>query len=119
MNATVVKRCEENLLKRRREILPYVKHIKEETGDAAGMSPFSRRDLAENISAEFLARRFSALFERELEDIDITLGRIRTGTFGICRACHQPIEAARLERFPQAEFCSDCKDTKESFRRAS
>lgn len=117
MNITVAKRCEENLLRRRHEILPYVKPVGED--DSAGRSSFDWRGAADDISEDFLASRLSALFERELEDIEIALRRIHSGTFGNCRACHQPIESDRLLRFPQAEFCSECKDTRETFRRAS
>ncbi|HEY1268160.1 MAG TPA: TraR/DksA C4-type zinc finger protein [Candidatus Binatia bacterium] len=63
-----------------------------------------------NCGEAFLTDRLAAVYERELGDIETALDRIRTGTFGYCRACHQSIEPSRLERFPRAEFCQRCKE---------
>ncbi|HEY1268413.1 MAG TPA: TraR/DksA C4-type zinc finger protein [Candidatus Binatia bacterium] len=63
-----------------------------------------------NCAEVFLTDRLAAVYERELGDIETALDRIRTGTFGYCRACHQAIEPPRLERFPRAEFCQRCKE---------
>jgi RNA polymerase-binding transcription factor DksA len=43
--------------------------------------------------------------EAELAEIDAALARIEAGTYGICEACGQPIEAARLEVIPYARLC--------------
>jgi RNA polymerase-binding transcription factor DksA len=39
--------------------------------------------------------------------------RLDTQMYGLCRACHQDIELARLEAFPEAEFCVACQDMRE------
>lgn len=109
MNTLIVKRCEENLRRRRHEILPVLKHLSSESRGAVGRDS-SRCDDPQSGGAAFMTARLAAVYERELNDIDTALNRIRTGTFGHCRACHQAIESSRLERFPRAEFCSRCKD---------
>jgi RNA polymerase-binding transcription factor DksA len=106
-NTPIVKRCEENLQKRRHEILPVLQHLAAESR-SGNVWPASRPDDA--ASTAFVTSRLAAVYERELNDIDTALSRIRTGTFGYCRACHQAIEPSRLERFPRAEFCLRCKD---------
>ena len=106
-NTPIVKRCEENLRKRRHEILPVLQHLAAESRSAAAR-PAARLDDA--VSSASVTSRLAAVYERELNDIDTVLSRIRTGTFGYCRACHQAIEPSRLERFPRAEFCLRCKD---------
>jgi RNA polymerase-binding transcription factor DksA len=106
-NTPVVKRCEENLRKRRHEILPVLQHLAAESRSATER-PASRPDDAAIASS--VTSRLAAVYERELNDIDTALYRIRAGTFGCCRACHQAIEPSRLERFPRAEFCLRCKD---------
>ena len=103
-NTPIVKRCEENLRRRRHEILPVLQHLSAESRDAGGRAPSLPDDAASVTS------RLVAVYERELNDIDTVLSRIRSGTFGYCRACHQAIEPSRLERFPRAEFCLRCKD---------
>lgn len=109
MNSIVVKRCEENLRRRKHEILPVLKHLASESDDAA-VGASTQSDYPTNDSAANLTARLAAVYERELNDIDTALNRIRTGTFGYCRACHQAIESSRLERFPRADFCMRCKN---------
>lgn len=46
---------------------------------------------------------------RMLEAIDAALGRIETGTFGKCTNCDREITEARLEAYPCASLCIDCK----------
>lgn len=106
MNPTTLKRYEESLLKRRHEILPVLQHLACES--RSGSPTVSEN--GGNCGEAFLTDRLAAVYERELGDIETALDRIRTGTFGSCRACHQPIEPSRLERFPRAEFCQRCKE---------
>ncbi|MGB9455057.1 MAG: SpoIIE family protein phosphatase [Bryobacteraceae bacterium] len=42
-----------------------------------------------------------------IAEIDSALRRIDTGTYGLCEACHDTIEADRLERNPLVRFCLD------------
>jgi RNA polymerase-binding protein DksA len=51
--------------------------------------------------------------ERVLAAIDGALERIDNGTFGICRACGQPIALERLEALPYTTQCIDCKRREE------
>jgi RNA polymerase-binding transcription factor DksA len=118
MNTITAKRCEEKLLRRRHEILPVLKHLAGENGDEADERRFDFVNPQYESTETFLVDRLAAMYGRELENIETTLSRIRMGTFGYCRACHQPIEPARLQRFPQVEFCSHCKESRESIDNA-
>jgi sigma-B regulation protein RsbU (phosphoserine phosphatase) len=42
-----------------------------------------------------------------LNEVDAALARMDAGTFGICKTCHEPIEADRLLANPLAQFCLD------------
>jgi DnaK suppressor protein len=44
-----------------------------------------------------------------LRDVERALSKMKTGTFGICERCGQPISTERLEALPWAELCIDCK----------
>ena len=48
-----------------------------------------------------------------LEQTRHALDRIAAGTFGICESCGQPIGKARLQAFPRATLCVDCKQREE------
>ena len=48
-----------------------------------------------------------------LEQTRHALDRIAAGTFGTCESCGQPIGKARLQAFPRATLCVDCKQREE------
>jgi DnaK suppressor protein len=47
--------------------------------------------------------------EQMLADIDAALRRIDDGTYGICVNCGEQIPVQRLEAYPAASLCIDCK----------
>lgn len=44
-------------------------------------------------------------FSRLLNEVDAALDRIQKGTFGVCEACHEPLEADRLIADPLIRLC--------------
>ena len=44
-----------------------------------------------------------------LNEIDIALGKIQNGTYGICEKCGNPIEQEILAIDPESRFCKACK----------
>jgi DnaK suppressor protein len=48
-----------------------------------------------------------------LAEIDAALARIDAGTYGICTNCGKEIPLARLEAYPWASLCIDCKRERE------
>ena len=46
---------------------------------------------------------------RMLSAIDASLKRIDDGTYGTCTSCGRPIAEGRLEAYPWASQCIDCK----------
>jgi len=67
----------------------------------------------------------SKTFEREHEmsvannsrdllvQVEHALQRIKAGTYGTCESCGLPIGKMRLEAFPRATLCVDCKQRQE------
>jgi len=49
--------------------------------------------------------------KNRLNEIDIALGKIQTGTYGICEKCGKPIEHEILAIDPESRFCKACKLT--------
>lgn len=72
-------------------------------------------------SDNHLAETATATLDREIDDtleensarmlaaIDAALGRIDAGTYGTCESCGREISLERLEAYPWASLCIDCK----------
>ncbi len=119
MDTIQVKKYHEKLLKRRKEILGTLNHLEEENQKIVGQRHFDWLDQAWDENEARLLDRLSAGYLRELGGIDMALGRILSGTYGLCLACHQPVEKARLDTFPQTEFCLGCQEIREKFEKAA
>lgn len=48
--------------------------------------------------------------EQELKEINVTLGKISNGDYGICEMCEDPIGFQRLKVKPHAIYCIDCRE---------
>jgi len=44
-----------------------------------------------------------------LNEIDIALSKIQSGTYGVCEKCGKPIEHEILLIDPESRFCKECK----------
>lgn len=47
---------------------------------------------------------------QELEEIEVTLGKIANGDYGICEMCEDEIGFQRLKVKPHAIYCIDCRE---------
>jgi RNA polymerase-binding protein DksA len=57
--------------------------------------------------------------ERKLQDIEHAIEQVKSGKYGICERCGNPIDPERLEIFPETTLCVDCKRETERMLRAS
>ncbi len=48
--------------------------------------------------------------ENELREIQVTLGKISQGDYGVCEMCEDPIGFQRLKVKPHAIYCIDCRE---------
>ena len=48
--------------------------------------------------------------EQELNEIEVTLGKISTGDYGTCEMCEDDIGFQRLKVKPHAIYCIDCRE---------
>ena len=48
--------------------------------------------------------------EQELREINVALGRISVGDYGICAMCEDDIGFQRLKVKPHAIYCIDCRE---------
>ncbi len=47
--------------------------------------------------------------KEQIDDIDIALGKISSGKFGLCEKCGREIEEKVLRLTPESKFCRGCK----------
>ncbi len=47
--------------------------------------------------------------QRKLQQIETAMNRLQEGEFGICQACHNPINPERLVAMPYVELCIQCQ----------
>lgn len=84
-------------------------------GLSATSSNFS--DLGDQATAEADQNFFIRLREREqklLKKIDEAIGRMQSGTFGVCENCGGEITLKRLKARPVTTLCIDCKTQQEA-----
>lgn len=73
-----------------------------EYGDKPDENAQEISDYSTNIVAQ-------KVLEKSLEDVEKALKRIDSGDYGICKYCHNPINAKRLLARPTASSCITCK----------
>jgi DnaK suppressor protein len=50
-----------------------------------------------------------ATIRERLTQVQRAMERLDAGGYGLCESCHRPITPARLEAFPSATSCVECK----------
>jgi RNA polymerase-binding transcription factor DksA len=103
---TTAKRIE-NLTKRRQQVAMTLRHVEKERNEAEENSDWL--DCAAYDSRITLLDRLSEWYTTEIDEIDKALDRVKQSNYGLCLACHNTIEAERLEFFPEAAFCAACQ----------
>ena len=48
--------------------------------------------------------------KQELQEIEVTLGKIEVGEYGVCEMCEDEIGFHRLKVKPHAIYCIDCRE---------
>ncbi len=78
--------------------LAYPQYGNKEDENAAEVATFS-----DNLSLQ-------QSLKQGLRDIKKALERIKTGTYGVCKYCHQEIDERRLKARPESGSCISCKN---------
>jgi DnaK suppressor protein len=98
----------EALLQKRAEIL--------EGGASRGLSMDNNTrqgDLADQASGNnevHIQLKLKQTDAKILQAIEEALGRIESGSYGVCRDCGQQVAPARLEAIPWTRVCISCKE---------
>ena len=113
----------ERLKKDKADLLERLEHSRvlgQPSAEGKEGSPFGKREEGADEALELEKRLVmeQRLIE-SLNDIEHALEKYETGTYGLCDACGQPIEPARLEAMPQASLCLSCKASREKDARTA
>ncbi len=119
MDTMKATRYQERLQRRRQQILATAGRLQKESRELAGQRHLDWLDQAWDENEARLLDQLSEGYLRELGRIERALGRILSGTYGLCTACHHPIEKGRLDLFPETEFCLPCQEMRERFEKAA
>ncbi|WP_431044907.1 TraR/DksA family transcriptional regulator [Streptomyces sp. P1-3] len=81
-----------------------------DSGDGAGDDQADTG--AKNITREHELALAGSARER-LRQTERALARLDAGTYGLCESCGKPIGKARMQAFPRATLCVECKQRQE------
>ncbi len=76
----------------------------------AKMGRVAEDDQAQISHDEFVSLRLNSLDYGQLRLVEEALDRVRSGDYGVCLACEQPIPAKRLQALPWARYCVPCQE---------
>lgn len=97
---------------RRTEVLRTLEHVHNEQRSVDENKTWI--DKAAYVSRCHLLDSLAEWYADEATRIEAALTRITEGRYGVCCACHAPIESHRLEAVPAAAFCAECQATREA-----
>jgi DnaK suppressor protein len=112
MDAIRIGKYVDQLHKRREQVDLTLQHIENEQKEAEQNTDWL--DQAAYKSRIGLLDRLNEWYITEMEQIDSALDRVKQNRYGLCVACHNPIEGRRLDSFPEAAFCSACQEAREA-----
>jgi len=100
----------EILLSRKEQIESNINSVNSELNQ---INSLELNDEGDHASANNNSMVESAIVEqqtKELQEIDVALGKIANGEYGICEMCEDPIGFQRLKVKPHAIYCIDCRE---------
>lgn len=95
------------LLAKRQDVLSGL-DIKFDT--LAKMGRVAEEDQAQITHDEFVSLRINSLDYGQLRMIEEALDRLKSGDYGVCLSCEEPIPAKRLNAIPWARYCVPCQE---------
>src|SRR5687768_275852 len=97
----------ELLLRKRTEVLS---GLGAKFDTLARMGRVAEDDQAQLSHDEFVSLHLNSLKYAQLRLIEEALDRLRSGDYGICLSCEEPIPEKRLRAVSWARYCITCQD---------
>jgi RNA polymerase-binding transcription factor DksA len=106
----------DRLRQRRDQVATTLRHLGKEQGEVERNTDWL--DQAAYESRVHLLDRLTKWYVTEIDQIDKALKRMERRDYGLCAACHRPIEDQRLDAAPESEFCSACQAMRDGLKAA-
>lgn len=110
MRKNEIKFFEDILSERKKQI---IKNINESIRGITSLKQDDVGDEADHASIStdrLIEEAINQQLTKELHEIDYSLGKIKSGTYGICEMCEEEISFQRLKVKPQAKYCITCRE---------
>ncbi|WP_456433385.1 RNA polymerase-binding protein DksA [Nitratifractor sp.] len=108
-----LKEFEADLLARKAQILKNLEEVHRKQMLMQNQEPKDEGDFAALATEADIDSRIVEQQRRELKEIEIALGKIKNGTYGICEMCEEPIGKERLIVKNFARYCISCREINE------
>lgn len=110
MQDSELKYFKEILESRKVQIIKNIKGVNDELDQLSSLELNDEGDHASVDNSSMVESAIVQQQEQELKEINVTLGKIASGDYGICEMCEDPIGFQRLKVKPHAIYCIDCRE---------
>ena len=110
MQASELSYFKEILESRKNQINRNIDGVNDELNQLSGLELNDEGDHASVNNSSIVESAIISQQTQELREIDVTLGKISNGDYGICEMCEDPIGFQRLKVKPHAIYCIDCRE---------
>ena len=117
MNSKILEEFKEELLQRKKQIARNMAGTYSELNDMQDMDPSDDGDYASLSIENNIDNAIMSQQKEELNEIELALGKIISGNFGICEMCEDDITIERLNVKNFARYCIACREIKEKEQR--
>lgn len=100
----------EILESRKEQINKNILNVNEELDQLSALELNDEGDHASASNNSMIESAIVQQQEQELKEIDVTLGKIAAGDYGVCEMCEDDIGFQRLKVKPHAIYCIDCRE---------
>jgi DnaK suppressor protein len=100
----------EILESRKEQIIKNITGVNAELAELSSLELSDEGDHASMNNNSMVESAIVSQQQRELREIEVTLGKIIKGDYGICEMCEDPIGFQRLKVKPHAIYCIDCRE---------
>jgi len=105
-----LKHFKEILESRRTQIVKNISSVNDELSQLNSLELSDEGDHASVDNNSMVESAIVQQQEQELREIDVTLGKISAGDYGVCVMCEDLIGFQRLKVKPHAVYCIDCRE---------
>jgi DnaK suppressor protein len=91
------------------ELTEHIEHDLADEGVQLARPAPDPLDVAQKLTQVHVVQQVSLLLDRHREELEHALERARSGGYGVCEDCEQPIEPERLRFRPESTRCVSCQ----------